>query len=258
MFRVVLILIGLSATWFLPARAASNDLSAAGVAEFTAAYQAWDGARFTAAAELFRRATTNAPANVTNFYWLGAAQFHRMLQLQSAPANRTNEAAIKAAMDDALGALTRAVKLDERDAESHAMLGTLYGMKINGSLFRGIKFGPQVAKHQELALKHGASNPRVQYLLGMCQFHTAKKSAAWQEALTTLLKAEKLFEAEARTSAAPPAPRWGYDSCLAFIGRTYEALGHKKEATDYYRKALEKHPQDHVAQAGMKRVAEKN
>ena len=58
-------------------------------------------------------------------------------------------------------------------------------------------------EHQELALKHGASNPRVQYLLGMCQFHTAKKPAAWQEALTTLLKAEKLFEAEAKT----PPPR---------------------------------------------------
>ena len=70
-----------------------NKLAAAGVTEFTAAYQAWDGARFAAAAELFRRATTNAPTNVTNFYWLGAAQFHRMLQLQSTPANRTNQAA---------------------------------------------------------------------------------------------------------------------------------------------------------------------
>ena len=149
MFRVNSILIGLLAFWSVPARAASNDLSAAGVAEFTAAYQAWDGARFAAAAELFRRATTNAPANVTNFYWLGSAQFHRMLQLQNCPGSSTNKAAATAALDAAVAALLTAVKLDERHAESHALLGTLYGMKIDGNLIRGARFGPRVAKHQE-------------------------------------------------------------------------------------------------------------
>ena len=256
MFRVDFILIGLLATLSVQASAASNDLSASGVAEFTAAYQAWDGARFGAATELFRRATTNEPANVTNFYWLGAAQFHRMLQLQNAPGNRTNEAAAKTALDAAVDALTLAVKFDERHAESHALLGTLYGMKINGSLLRGARFGPRVAKHQELALKHGASNPRVQYLLGMCQFHTANKPAEWHEALQTLLKAEKLFQAEAKTTAAPLDPRWGYDSCLTFLGRTYELLGQRKEAVDYFRKALAMHPADHLAKEGLKRASQ--
>lgn len=256
MLRVNFILIGLLASLSVQASAASNNLSAAGIAEFTAAYQAWDGARFGAATELFQRATTNAPANVTNFYWLGTARFHRMLQLQTAPANRTNEAAAKAALDAAVEALTTAVRLDEGHAGSHALLGTVYGMKINGSLLRGAKFGPRVAKHQELAMKHGASDPRVQYLLGMCQFHTAKKPAAWREALTTLLKAEQLFETEAKTATAPLEPRWGYDSCLTFIGRAYEAVGQNQQAAEYFRKALAIHPQDTLAQAGLKRVAE--
>lgn len=234
-----------------------NKLAAAGVTEFTAAYQAWDGARFAAAAELFRRATTNAPANATNFYWLGAAQFHRMLQLQTASGNRTNKTAARAALDAAVDALTVAVKLDESHAESHALLGTLYGMKINGNLLRGARFGPRVARHQELALKHGKSNARVQYLLGMCQFHTANKPAEWQAALQTLLKAEKLFEAEAKTVAAPLDPRWGYDSCLTFLGRTYELLGQRKEAVDYFRKAVAMHPADHLAKEGLARVAER-
>jgi tetratricopeptide (TPR) repeat protein len=256
MFRVNFILIGLLATLSVQASAASNDLSAAGVTEFTAAYQAWDGSRCSTAAGLLRRATTNTPANATNFYWLGTAQFHRMLQLQTAPANRTNEAAAKAALDAAVDALTLAVKLDEHHAESHALLGTLYGMKINGNLLRGARFGPRVAKHQELALKHGASNPRVQYLLGMCQFHTANKPAGWQAALQTLLKAEKLFEAEAKTTAAPLDPRWGQSSCLTFIGRAYELLGQRKEAVDYFRKALAMHPADHLAKEGLKRASE--
>ena len=229
----------------------------AGIKEFTAAYQAWDGARFAAAAELFRRATTNAPTNVTNFYRLGAAQFHRMLQLQTASGNRTNKTAARAALDAAVDALTVAVKLDESHAESHALLGTIYGMKINGNLLRGARFGPRVARHQELALKHGKSNARVQYLLGMCQFHTANKPAEWQAALQTLLKAEKLFEAEAKTIAAPLDPRWGYDSCLTFLGRTYELLGLRKEAVDYFRKAVAMHPADHLAKEGLARVTER-
>ena len=253
MFRFAFILIWLTS---LPVRAESSadQLTGAGIAEFTAAYRAWDGARFAAASERLRQASTNASARATSLYWLGASEFHRLLQLQNAPGSRTNEAAIKAALDAAVAALTLAVKLDERQAESHALLGTLYGMKIDGSLLRGLRFGPQVAKHQELALKHGASNPRVQYLLGMCQFHTAKKPAAWQEALATLLGAEKLFEAEAKTAGAPLEPRWGYDSCLTFIGRTYELLGQRTAAGEYFSKALAMHPADHLARAGLKRV----
>lgn len=256
MFRVNFILIGLLATLSVQARAASNDLSAAGVAEFKAAYQEWDGARFAAAAELFRRATTNAPTNVTNFYWLGSAQFHRMLQLQNASGHRTNEAAAKAALDAAVDALTIGVKLDERHAENHALLGTLYGMKINGNLIRAARFGPRVAMHEELGMKLGATNPRVHYLVGMCQFHTANKPAEWQATLVTLLKAEKLFEAETKTTAALLDPRWGKSSCLTFIGRTYELLGHRKEALDYFGKALAMHPADHIANQGLKRVSQ--
>jgi len=260
MLRVNSILIGLLAALSVQASAASNDLSAAGVAEFTAAYQSWDAARFAAAAKLFRQASTNAPTNATNFYWLGAAQFHRMLQLQNAPANRTNEASAKAALDGAVDALTLAVKLDERHAErhaeSHALLGTLYGMKINGNLIRGARFGPRVTKHRGKATEYGASNPRVQYLLGMCEFHTAKKPAAWSETLTTLLAAEKLFEAEAEVPGGPLDPRWGRSSCWTFIGRTYESLGERTKAAEYFRKALAEHPVDHVAKDGLKRVTE--
>ena len=232
------------------------SLTQAGVAEFTAAYQAWDGARFAAAAELFRRASTNAPASSTNFYWLGAAQFHRLLQLQHAPANPTNKAAGEAALSTAVEALTTAVKLNARDAESHALLGTLYGMKIDGNLIRAARFGPRVNKHRELALKHGAANPRVQYLLGTCQFHTAKKPAEWRDTLKTFQIAEKLFEKEAGAPGGPTEPRWGYSTCLTFIGLTCEKLGQRTEAGAYFRKALARHPLDSVAQAGLKRAAQ--
>jgi tetratricopeptide (TPR) repeat protein len=239
---------------FARADSQANKLMLAGITEFTNAYEAWDGARFLAAAELFRQATTNASPTATNFYWLGTAQFHRLLQLQNDPGASTNEAAAGVAMEAALESLTTAVKLDEHHAESHALLGTLYGMKISGNVLRAVWLGPRVQKHRELALATGAKNPRVQYLLGTCQFHTSTKPAAWRETLETLLTAEKLFEAEARLPAAPLDPRWGHDSCLTFIGWTCEKLGRLPEAAEYFRKALAMHPQDSFAQAGLKRV----
>ena len=232
----------------------ADELTGAGIAEFTAAYQAWDGQRFAAAAELFRQATTNVPSSSTNFYWLGAAQFHRMLQLRSLPASSANTLAATAAMDAALAALSSAVKLEERHAESHALLGTLYGMKIDGNLVRGLRFGPRVQKHGNQAMEFGADNPRVRYLLGTCQFHTATKPAAQREALASFLTADKLFAAEAQRASSPLAPRWGRSSCLTFIGRTYELLGQPTEAADYFRRALAQHPADHVAQEGLARV----
>jgi tetratricopeptide (TPR) repeat protein len=236
----------------------ADKLAMAGVAEFTAAYKDWDGQRFGAAAELFGQASASAPASCTNYYWLGVAQFHRMLQLRSLPVTPTNSLAADAAMDAALDALNTAVKLDPRHAESHALLGTLYGMKINANLLRAVRFGPRVSKHQNKAMEFGAENPRVRYLLGTCQFHTAKKPAQLNEALATFLSAEKLFVAEAQRVGALLEPRWGRSSCLTFIGRTYELLGLRAEAADYFSKALAAHPADHLAREGLARVVQKN
>lgn len=236
---------------------AATKLTTAGIAEFTAAYQAWDGARFAKAAELFRQASTNTSATVTNFYWLGAAQFHRMLQLQNSPGSSTNKEAAETALNAAVEALLTAVEQDKKHAESHALLGTLYGMKIGDSIIRGAWFGPKVVKHRDLAVALGPDNARVRYLLGMCQFHTASKPAAWRETLATLLTAEKLFETESKRANSPLEPRWGRSSCLTFIGQTYERLGQKVKAAEYFRKALAEHPADHLAKAGLARVEKK-
>lgn len=230
------------------------DPTRAGMAAFTAAYQAWDASRFAGAAQLFREATTRAPASSTNFYWLGAAEFHHLLGLRSLPATDSNQLAAAAAMDAALAALGTAVKLDARQAESHAMLGTLYGMKIGGNLLRAARFGPRVAKHGKRALEFGSQNPRVVYLLGTCQFHTATTPAARREALASFLAAEKLFVAEAQRPPGPYEPRWGLSACRTFIGRTCELLGQRTEAADYFRKALAEHPADHLAREGLERV----
>jgi tetratricopeptide (TPR) repeat protein len=259
MFRLWAIITAILAISNQPLRAAAptTNFLLAGVTEFTAAYVAWDDARFAKAAELLRHSFTNADVTITNHYWLGVAQFHWLLQLQHVPGAATNQVVIARVLDAAMETFSKAVKLDPKHAESHALLGTLYGMKINDSFVRAAWFGPRVAKHRDLALALGSENPRVRYLLGMCLFHTSSKAKNWRETLTELRAAEKLFETEAKRANSPLDPRWGYSSCLTFIGRTYEKLGETANAATYYRRALGEHPADHIAKAGLGRVTEK-
>jgi tetratricopeptide (TPR) repeat protein len=174
-----------------------------------------------------------------------------MLQLLGVPGSATNKAAAARRWNAAVAALTRAVQLDAGTPKATHLLGTIYGMKIGDNWLRAVWLGPRVQKEIRLALADGQQQPRVQYLLGMSQFTRATRDASRREALANLARGGKTFEAEAKTPAAPLAPRWGHDSCLTFIGSCYEKLGQRAEAEKYFRKALALHPQDGLARAGL-------
>lgn len=235
----------------------TDQLIASGIGEFSAAFRAWDDDQFGKSAETFRQAAAKDPKSATAFCWRGTALFHQMLQLNHPPDGHPKPKEADAAMEAAIRAFESSLGLDSQNAESHALLGTLYGMKIKGGLLEAIRYGPRVQEHQKQALKSGATNPRVRYLLGAGQLHTAKDAAGRQQALDTLLAAEKLFSHETKRPAKALAPRWGYSSCLTFIGKAFESMGKRDEALVYYRKALAMHPADHAAANGIKRLAAK-
>lgn len=231
---------------------AADRLTHAGIAEFSEAFLAWDGARFGKARHSFKQAAAMTPKSPVNFYWQGVSSFHRMLYYTKLPKPDTKTA--DAAMQDAISALESAVAIDPRHAESHALLGTLYGMKINGSMLRAIRFGPRLQEHQKHALQNGASNPRVKYLLGTGLHHTAKNPDDFRKALKTLIDAEKLFLEEAKRPPKPFEPRWGLSSCRTFIGLTYLKLGDKEHAAAYFKKTLADHPNNHVAKQQLGKI----
>jgi tetratricopeptide (TPR) repeat protein len=224
-----------------------------GIGVFTTAYRAWDAEGFTRAEEKFLAATKADPHSSRAFYWLGTARFHLMLQLKNQ--QTPHPEAAQAAMEDAIGSLETALTLAPDDAECHALLGTLYGIKIQGGLLRSIRYGPGVQSHRKQALLNGAENPRVRYLLGTCLFHTAGDENEYREALQEFLTAEKLFVAECQREAEPLAPRWGLGTCRTFIGRTLVKLGEKDRAADYFRKALAELPNDHIARAELAQIS---
>ncbi|MBU6171422.1 MAG: tetratricopeptide repeat protein [Verrucomicrobia bacterium] len=227
-----------------------------GVEEFYAACKAWDADGFSKAAELFGKAAKQEPRSAVYKYWEGVSHFHRMLKIESRPGGKESPKA-KSAMEAALAAFEGALDLDADHAESHALVATIFGMKIHSNMLNAVRYGPMLQHHQKEAVRLGAKNPRVKYLVGVGLLHTAKDDEAKRKALDTLLAAEKLFAEEVTHSADPLTPRWGSASCRTFIGVAYKMLGRNAEAIDYFNRALAEHPSDHIARQELAAITSK-
>ena len=132
-----------------------NSLTVTGIAEFTEAYQAWDGKGFMKATATFAQ----VPDSFTNQYWRGAADFHRLLFLLGEPDTAANRRLSAQALDETITSLERAVQLKPDDGESHALLGTVYGMSIAANPVRAVWLGPRVMDQEKQARKLAPDNP---------------------------------------------------------------------------------------------------
>jgi tetratricopeptide (TPR) repeat protein len=128
-------------------------------------------------------------------------------------------------------------------------------LSIGANPARALWLGKRLTDQEKLARKLSADNPRVLYLAGMNRYYGPSIMGGKNEGLKLLLAAEKLFEAEAGKPAGPVEPRWGWSTCLVYIGKTYDALGKPSEAGEYFRKALKLNPQDKLARAELEKRA---
>lgn len=220
-----------------------------GVGAFYAAFDDWSYEGFVAAADRFAAAAQAAPTSFPAYYWKGVADFHAVLWC-GAPErgeDRTRTTQRIQRIERASNAFEVGLRLKPDDPECHALLSALLGFQIAGHPATAVWRGPQVLRHQRLALLHGHDNPRVQYLIGSGYFHAPGFIRDRKKALVHFLKAEALFEKESAAVPSPLQPRWGRSSCLTFTGRIYQDAGERAKANAYYRKALEANPRDKLA-----------
>ena len=229
----------------------AKSLLSPGIDEFTKAYEAWDLKGFTAASEKFAKVCLQESKLNRAFYWRGAAEFHRLLNLLGRKQDDATKKAATEAMSRTMEALEQALRLDPNDAESHILLSTIYGMSIAESPVRSLWLGKRVMDHRSKALKLAPENERAYYLMGMSDYYAPELLGGKAEGLTFLLKAEHLYDAQRNKARDPLEPRWGYGSCLTFIGKTCQALEKPEQAEAYFRKALRLNPKDRLAMDGL-------
>jgi len=238
--RTVLIILA-AAVFFAPAAAADEreDPLPAGVAAFTAAYAGWNGDGFRRAAEQLKAAGESDPELFAAQYWHGVARFHFALFLLDLE-DPGPEA--ERALDAAEEALERALELDDGCGECYAILSGITGMRIGLNPLSGIWRGSRFKSQAERALELSPDDPRVHYLLGSNYYHGPDRLGGKEKARERFLAAEILFRKERETEAAPLQPRWGYDSCLAFLGELFLEDGDRTKARDYFRRTLAVNP----------------
>jgi len=162
-----------------------------------------------------------------NFYWLGAAQFHRMLQARTCPSARTLCAA--AAMDAHRGA-RHCGEAGTRGTRRATRCSDTLWMKIDGN-----RCEPCASAERPAASQQGARNGNRQSACAVFGRHVPvshAKKRAWRETLTTLLLARS--SSPRKRSAGPdPSSRWDR-AVVARSSATYELLGQRAEAADYF------------------------
>ena len=144
-----------------------------------------------------------------------------------------------ALLDDAVDLLTRDLDADDGNAESHALLASVYGMQID-SAWKGMTLGRRASRASARALELAPANPRVLLQDGVGKLHTPGMFGGGADrAEAMLLRALAAFRTEPPDR---PWPRWGRIDTYAWLGQISAERGDLAAARRYYEQALDVEP----------------
>ena len=226
-----------------------------GIMIFRSAYTTWNAEKFNEAEEQIEMSIEKGLENHLPHYWKGVVNFHLVNLYLWGTKEVVDKKKGSIHIDRAIESLKKALQLNDRDPESLALAGTLYGIQIYQKPYLAPLLGPKYFKLIKTALENEPENPRIHYLIGMSYLFTPKYlGGGVKKGLTHLLKAHKFFEKEVTIKPMPFAPRWGHSTCLDFIGKAYIKLKNYKKAESYFKKALTINSEDKLAKSGLEEL----
>ncbi len=142
----------------------------------------------------------------------------------------------KTLLESAVTTLQQIVKADPRNAEAHALLGSIYGLQIAESpMVRGMTLGPRASAALDRAAEIDGNNPRVLLLQGVSAFNMPAMFGGGSD------KAERLLRRSLERFAAVPAgtawPNWGRFDAHAWLGQALLDKGDRAGARAEYDRA---------------------
>lgn len=139
-------------------------------------------------------------------------------------------------LDDAVAHLQLVVNRNSKDAEAHALLGSVYGLQIAAAPFiRGMTLGPRANAALDRASEIDATNPRVLLIQGVSAFNTPAMFGGGTD------KAEQFLRRSLDRFASEPAtktwPNWGRFDAHVWLGQALLHKGNKPGARAQYDQA---------------------
>jgi tetratricopeptide (TPR) repeat protein len=118
-----------------------------------------DDSVLTQARDFFTKLTQQHPDNAVYFYELARVNFYHCESYVTHGDKKKGEKALDTAIENA----QQSLKLNEKSADTHSLLGDLYGRKISFGMgmIAGPKYGPKAQAENKRALELDANNPRV-------------------------------------------------------------------------------------------------
>ncbi|MBF0430453.1 MAG: hypothetical protein HQK83_04200 [Fibrobacteria bacterium] len=236
----------------------SNDsLIKSGINTFQNGYNAWSISVFQKSISLFSKAADLNNRDFRPYYWSGVVQFHiSNYYLFGEKKSRNKKQGVKA-VNAALEALEKSLELQPEHGESLALYGTITGIKIYLKLYLAPILGPKVFNNIKKGLSLAENNPRIHYLIGVNYLFTPGfLGGGVDKGLEYLLKADSLYKEERSRTPEPLEPRWGYSTCLGFIGKAMIKKDNPQKAKTYFKTALNINPKDQLSITGLKEAEE--
>ena len=175
-------------------------------------------------------------------YWRATALFNAMLAGRERGTEIATPYDQTVLREETVRALSTVLAHHPGNGDCHAMLETVYGLRVQAQPLRALTLGPLLLQHGRAAASAIESSPRVGYLKGVALFNRARDDEAVSQALNTLLEAETLFEAESQRARHPGEPDWGREHNWMFIGEAYERLAQPDEAMAWLERAYRAAP----------------
>ena len=199
---------------------------------------AGDAAGITAARDAARRRleeTSSGEARARLRYLFAYANW-RLLGAEPAPDDDERDSLA----DEAESMLRANLAVNDGDAEAHALLGAVYGMKIGSSIWRSMTLGRRAGRAFDEARAIDERNPRFLLLKGLDVYHRpARFGGGLERAERWFRSAVGFFAAQAPDA---PWPSWGRLDAHAWLGRTLARLGDPNAAREQYEQVLAVEP----------------
>ncbi len=185
---------------------------------------------------LFERALAQDKDNYLYHYYLGYADY-RLTILHEDKEKKSQY------IEDGIEHLTRSIELKEDFSDSHALLSSLYGAKIDAEPALGMTLGPKAGKEVSTAMKIDPTNPRPYLVDGISKYHTPPIwGGGVDKAMASLLKAISLYVSGPTPDSL--MPDWGHDEAHIWLGNCYVKKEEYESAKLQFEKALEINPEN--------------